>query len=848
MTNLLHRSGYKYFSKHPWQVFLSILGIALGVAAVVSVDIAGQSSRQAFEQSMEIVSGKTTHQIISEPTGVQDSLFTFLRIEKGIIPSAPIVEKFATLEHNGERRTFRMLGIDVFCENDFRDYILSATNEIKGGLGGFLSGENKCIISSITASDLNISENDTLDFTYGGRKFQLEIGSIFNVDQLSNPSSLNDVIILDISTAKKLFDMNNRLSRIDLILSDDEIATVRSYLPPGALLKASDIRSGSTFEMLSAFDLNIKAMSFLALIVGIFLVYNTATFSVVQRRRLIGLYRTLGVTKFEVFSIIIRESVILGIAGTVLGLMAGVFMGKELVKIVVQSINDLYFVVNVTDTDISTEIIIKGILLGLGASVIASLKPAKEASDSPAGNVLIRSDIETSLKKNLRIISALGFGLICMSIIVFYISGKNIEYSYVGILPLILGYSLLVPIVIIFITRVTAVPIKKIFGITGKVASVGIVSSLSRTGVSIAALSIAVAASIGVGTMVSGFRSTVVSWLQSTLEADLYISAPSLIGRSNTSTIDDINLPQKIEKLPGVESVNYYREIQILTNYGLTTILGSKYNKRKFNTYRIKEGNMKTLWNEVTTKDRVMITEPFAYKHNLKVGSIIKLPTQKGERDFEVAAIYYDYASDMGIVNIWYSTYRKYWNDEDLSGVAVYVNPASDINKISDDIRKLINPGQEILIRTNKYLRETSIDIFDRTFIIAYVIQLLSVAVAFIGILSSLLALQLERAKEYGILRAIGMTPGQLWRMVTLQTGLMGFIAGLISVPLGNFIAVILIYVINKRSFGWSLHFEILPLELFLAIVLSVFAATLAGIYPGIRMSKTSPSLALREE
>lgn len=188
--------------------------------------------------------------------------------------------------------------------------------------------------------------------------------------------------------------MNNRLSRIDLILSDDEIATVRSYLPPGALLKASDIRSGSTFEMLSAFDLNIKAMSFLALIVGIFLVYNTATFSVVQRRRLIGLYRTLGVTKFEVFSIIIRESVILGIAGTVLGLMAGVFMGKELVKIVVQSINDLYFVVNVTDTDISTEIIIKGILLGLGASVIASLKPAKEASDSPAGNVLIRSDIE----------------------------------------------------------------------------------------------------------------------------------------------------------------------------------------------------------------------------------------------------------------------------------------------------------------------------------------------------------------------------------------------------------------------------------------------------------------------
>lgn len=847
MTQILNRSGYRYFAKHPWQVFLSILGIALGVSIVVSIDLAGSSSTKAFEMSMESVTGKATHQITGGPAGVPDSIFRFLRIEKNVRPSAPVVENYAMYETSSTRRTFRVLGIDAFSEDDFRDYIRDATSELSGGLGKFMAGENLGVISSLTAASLGLSINDSMQMSFDGKSFTVYINGILDADGLSNPTSLNDILILDIASAKIIFEMPETLTRIDLILPENESEALADLLQPGIKINPAGLRSSATTEMVRAFDLNITAMSFLALIVGMFLVYNTITFSVVQRRRLIGLYRTIGVTKKEIFTIILKESFILGIAGTILGLTGGIFLGMEMVKVVSRSINDLYFVVGVTDFEIAPSSLIKGLLLGIGASLLASLKPAREAAESPAGNVLRRSDVETGLRKKLIVITVAGVVLISLGLILFTVSERSILLSYGGILPLILGYSLLVPLIIIFVLKILTPVVKSVFGITGKIACGGIVSNLSRTGVAIAALSLAVAASVGVGTMVTSFRTTVVSWLETTLEADLYISAPSLISRSNTSVMEK-ELPDKIRQLGNVSSVNHYREIQILTDFGMTTILGSKYDEQKFNTFLIKETNSENLWEDITQNEKVMVTEPFAYRNNIRLGSLLKLPTDKGDREFEVAAIYYDYASDIGIINLWDDLYRKYWNDDAISGIAVFAKTGVDSEKLSDEIRLISDPSQEILIRSNKFLRESSIEVFDRTFLIAYVLQLLAVAVAFIGILSSLMALQLERAREYGVLRALGLTPSQLWKMVTLQTGLMGLIAGIISIPLGNILAAVLIYIINKRSFGWTLQFDILPMEMLYALILAVVAASLAGIYPGIKMSKTKPALALREE
>ena len=204
--------------------------------------------------------------------------------------------------------------------------------------------------------------------------------------------------------------------------------------------------------------------------------------------------------------------------------------------------------------------------------------------------------------------------------------------------------------------------------------------------------------------------------------------------------------------------------------------------------------------------------------------------TDRGMQYFPIRAIYFDYASDMGTVTMNRSLYDRYFDKRAISGLALYANDQTEVNMLVDRLRNRAAGVQDVFIRSNKGLREASIEIFDRTFTVTVVLRLLAVMVAFVGILSSLMALQLERAREHAVLRANGMTPGQLWNYVITQTGVMGVIAGVLSIPLGLLISYVLVYVINLRSFGWTLGFMVSPSLLIQAVGLAVGAALLAGI------------------
>jgi putative ABC transport system permease protein len=210
--------------------------------------------------------------------------------------------------------------------------------------------------------------------------------------------------------------------------------------------------------------------------------------------------------------------------------------------------------------------------------------------------------------------------------------------------------------------------------------------------------------------------------------------------------------------------------------------------------------------------------------------------------------VFYDYASDQGVVLMSRTTYLRHWSDPMISGFALDLAPGADPDRVIEQLRATLGAERALSIQSNRSLKKISLEIFDRTFLITSVLRLLAGLVAFIGVLSSLMALQLERARELGVLRANGMTPGQVWQLVTSQTGLMGLAAGLLSVPVGLTLAAVMIYVINRRSFGWTIRMELSPRVLLEALLLALAAALLAGLYPAYRMARTSPALALREE
>jgi putative ABC transport system permease protein len=503
-------------------------------------------------------------------------------------------------------------------------------------------------------------------------------------------------------------------------------------------------------------------------------------------------------------------------------------------------------VVSVREIYISIPIIIKGVVLGIVATLISALKPAVEASKVHPRSAMMRSEQETPILKKIPVMSIGGIIAILIGSIILVIPVKNIWLSYFGILPIIVGFALLTPLIIVLVEKIVSPIYKQLFGITGKTASRSILQNISRTYIAIAALALAVAATVGVGTMISGFRTTVTQWLESRLNADIFISAPSLISRRNDVVLSE-KILEKIREMEEIDEINFYRELLLYQNGERFRIIASGLTPQSYNGFRFKETISDNIWQRYE-QGELLLSEPFAYRNNLDVGSTLSLKTDLGMRDFRVAGIYYDYASDQGLINIYFNEFRKYWKTEGVSGISVFVKEGYSLDAVKEKIQTIDTGGQQLLVRTNRYLRESSIEIFDRTFVIANVLQILSIMVAFIGILSSLMSLQLERKRELGILRANGLLPLQLFKMVNLQTLLMGFTAGLLALPLGNVLAAILVFIINKRSFGWTMQFEIIPSIMIQALLLAIIAAVLAGIYPGYKMSKSSPALALREE
>ncbi|MCI0590381.1 MAG: ABC transporter permease, partial [Gammaproteobacteria bacterium] len=307
-------------------------------------------------------------------------------------------------------------------------------------------------------------------------------------------------------------------------------------------------------------------------------------------------------------------------------------------------------------------------------------------------------------------------------------------------------------------------------------------------------------------------------------------------------------LVERIGAAPGVVDWSTVRRTRIDSERGITEIVAYKLSPHSHSGFRFKEGDPSAIWPAFEDQEAVLISEPYAYRHGLGVNALVRLRTDHGERDFRVAGVYYDYGSDQGVIAMSRRTYERNWTDRGVSGIGIYLDPDTAPKEIEEVLHRIAGPHQEVQIVSNRAIREASLEVFDRTFAITEVLRLLAAVVAFIGVFSALTALELERAREFGMLRAIGLTPRQLWGLIMSQTGLMGVAAGLLALPVGVALAVTLIYVINQRSFGWTMDAYISSGSLAQAMLLAVTAAVLAGIYPAFKMTRARPADMLREE
>ena len=438
-------------------------------------------------------------------------------------------------------------------------------------------------------------------------------------------------------------------------------------------------------------------------------------------------------------------------------------------------------------------------------------------------------------------------GLLLLGGGVLAIPGGRLGPSFGGLFGVILGCALLAPGATVLLMRLLRRPMGAFLGILGRMATGGVVASLSRTAVAIAALVIAVSVTVGVGVMIDSFRHTVVRWLEMSLQADVYVAVPSRAGGFSGGELAP-EVARRAAAVPGVLRTNLIRRVELPSPAGSVRLVVIGTDDQGIRSFELKDGRPDEVWPKFQRGGAVLVSEPFAYRTGVGRGGTVRLRTERGDRDFPVAGVYYDYASDRGIVLMSRATYLRHWNDPAISGFSLDLAPGADPDRVVALLRKTIGGERALAIQSTRSLKKLSLEVFDRTFLITCVLRLLAGLVAFIGVLSSLMALQLERARELGVLRANGLTPGQVWQLVTSQTGLMGLAAGLLSIPVGLALAAIMIYVVNRRSFGWTIRMEVSPGVLLQALLLALAAALLAGLYPAFKMARTSPALALREE
>ena len=840
-ATLFFRLIARPLGREPGRTVLTTFAVALGVAVVVAIHLAAQAATGSFRSSLESVTGEADFEI-SGVGGLDENLLADLAALPSPFRYSPRVEGVALVEPH--RYSVPLFGFDLigdvslkrsFAGQRFDVDVLRRSDSLWVGPR----------LASTPGETLRLTVNDlTRDYSVRGL---LETQGLAGV-------SRDSIIVMDLPVAQLALGRQGRLDRIDVLLPpnarlEEAEKVLRDAMPAGVTVQAKGVRLHENREMLSAFRWNLRVLSYISLIVGAFLIYNTIAVSVVRRRTEIGVARALGATRLGVHAVFLAEAGLLGFFGSAVGLLLGRLMADGAVELMASTVNALY--VSSTPGEIAVTPVtgVIAIAAGVGASLLAAWIPAREAALVAPTEAMARGRHEYRARQG--VIRRLAYaGLPAtgawLASLAPPVAGKPL-LGYLSALLLVTATVMAAPALVVGVTRATSRLVRSAFAPEGVVASRGLAAALPRTSVLVATLASAVAMLVSVAIMVGSYRNTVIVWLDQRLGADFYVRPPgrSEAGRHPTM---DASVPDRIESQPEIDAVARFRAYPIRYKGRPATMGGAQSEViSRLGNLRLLSGRPQEVLAKLPAGDNVIVSEAFADKHSLQVRDSLVLPMGDRKAEFRVIGVYYDYSNENGYALVDRSVLLKYLPDPAPSNLAVYLNPGVSHEQGRAAIERA-TAGREVLISANGTLRTQALRVFDRTFAITYALEAVAIVVAILGMAGALLALVIDRRREIGVLRFLGASAWQIRRVVLFESGFLGLLSNLIGLGLGALLSLILIFVINKQSFGWTIQFH-MPVALLLgAITLVYIAAILAGLYPARVAARLSPIEAIYEE
>ncbi|MCE2452909.1 MAG: FtsX-like permease family protein [Nitrospinae bacterium] len=651
------------------------------------------------------------------------------------------------------------------------------------------------------------------------------------------------LLILDIGVAQEVFERYGRLDRIDLILEDGgEIESIReriqSFLPPGAVVERPAQRGRDVEKMLASFQLNLTVLSVIALLVGCFLIYNTMSASVLRRRGEIATLRSLGMTSRGIVSLYGAEALSIGL---------GTFMAQGALSFISQTIRNLYAFLEVRHVPLGPETLLWGFGVGLGVSLVSGIYPAIVASrQSPRQGVV---DKRGKVEVRPKIIAILVGSALLTALIAYWLNLEALTRGtplpgYLSAAAVILATALFsLPVVLcgsVLVRRVSC------GALNAWLAAHGLGRHPHRNAVTLSSLAIAVAMLVSLIIMIESFRATVEVWTHQTLRADFYAAPASRFIKGSKASISEDAI-QAIGGVPGVAAVGGFRAVLLPWRGERITLAGGDFRIEAERGRRLfLEGDSKETITRARTRGEAIVTETFSNLYGVKKGDLLRLPAPGGEVAVRVAGVYYDYTTDGGFVVVDREFLKKHWRDDRLSALAIYLTEDARPEQVRKSLEKVLDPTMVLI--SNRGLKKRVSSIFDQTFAITYALEFIVVVVALLGVATGLSSNILERVHEIGALRAMGFNRKGIVSAIMGEAVIIGVLSVLVGLASGVCLAAILIFVVNKLSFGWTIQYIFAWKGMTAYLLVVVLASLAASWLPARAAARIQIREALSEE
>lgn len=849
----------RHLLDYPLRMSLTLLGVALGVAAPVAIRAANLEVLSAFQEAVDTVAGQGALQVSDVGGDIDERLIRVVRSHQRVVAALPVIRREVTVTtgpHRGKR--LAILATDLLAAMNLQDIEMTAQGARTFDLEHLLDRQ-AIFVGAEWAEDWNMQPGDSFHVRTASGTHGIEIRGIM-ASTGSGPAVWESTVLMDIATAQSVFDAYGRLDRIEVLVEPstavEQVAReLEERLPASVAVTRPSIYRIETERMIRAFQANLTALSAVGLLVGSFLVYNTIAAAVAQRRQEIGVLRSLGFTKGEVATLFVGEAGIVGLVGGAIGGGLGLWVAEGLVSMLGRTVSNLYHPVDVAAVDLPWGLFGQSLLLGVAVSIIGAAGPGWQAARLAPAQALAPGMVE--LETGDRVVRGAvvvgGTALLSAFLLAWLEPVRGLPvFGYASALCLLLGLACLAPLLVVGLDRFVGKPDRHVPTPLGRVAADQVGRAPGRNGVTISAILVSLALFLGVGIMVESFRYTVQAWMDQTFLAD-FIVVPSRSPDFGREGMRPSALPSSwrtsLEKLPGVAGVDPYRERRIEVGGQVFALVSRDLRLHADRSrYLFMNGNSSEILSRTAAQGGVVISEVLADRLDLAVGESLELETPRGRRGFPVEGMFYDYATDGGKVVMDTALYQALWEDPSATVLAVYLVPQAHAGNVRRAILDALSREGAVTVIRNGEVKAEVLRIFDQTFTLTYALELLAVLIAVLGVTNTLLIAVLERRQEIAVLRAIGASGPQVCKLVLWEAAYLGAFGAALGIVGGVLLSILLIEVVNKQSFGWTIQYVASPWPIVQAVGLAIGAAVLAGLLPALWAARRPLAEGLRYE